>query len=151
MPRTGTPLAMGEANGAPMEMQTAIADSLLDEATFMAELGDLTAGLVSLKQSPQSFEIPLEAAVVLPTKASARNLDSFDWPAPIESPGMFADDEGPARQMIDGVGNELVQGPSLLWRVTAAAMFVMMMGVGAAGAALVFHERVARIVATWQM
>ena len=130
-----------------MEMQTAIADSLMDEATFMAELGDLTAGLASLRKSPQSLEMTLEAAVVLPKKVSA--IDSFDWPAPIESPGMFVDDEAPVEQVTDG--NEFVHGPSLLWRVTAAAMFVMMMGVGAAGAALVFHERVARIVAAWQV
>ncbi len=134
-----------------MEMQTAIADSLLDEATFMAELGDLTAGLASLKKSPQSLDLPMDAAVVLPKKASAKNLDSFDWPAPVEAPGMFVDDEAPIERMTDGVGNAIVQGPSLLWRVTAAAMFVMMMGVGAAGAALVFHERVARIVAAWQV
>ncbi len=134
-----------------MEMQTAIADSLMDEATFMAELGDLTASLASLKNSPQSLDMPLAAAVALPTKSSAKNVDSFDWPAPIEAPGVFVDDEAPVEQTIDGVGNAFVQGPSLLWRMTAAAVFVMMMGVGAAGAALVFHERVARIVAAWQV
>ena len=135
-----------------MELQAAIAESLLDEATFMAELGNLQAGLTSLQESPRPLEPPVEPSVDVSGKSSARTrtLDSFDWPEPVEAPGMFVD-EAPVEQMTDGVGNELVDGPSLLWRITAAAMFVLMMGVGAAGAAAVFHERVARIVATWQI
>jgi hypothetical protein len=41
------------------------------------------------------------------------------------------------------------EGPSILGQLAAAAMFVLMMGVGAAGAAVVFREQVARIVANW--
>ncbi len=119
-------------------MQAATAGSLLDEVGFMAELGNLEAGVASTRNTARRVE-PVD-------------LDtSFDWPAPVGLPGKFADTERPVARMIDGVGNEIVEGPSVLWRLTAAAMFVLLMGVGAAGAAAVFHERVARIVATWQM
>jgi len=57
-------------------------------------------------------------------------------------PGMFVDESGPA-------ADELEEAPSVLGHLAAAAMFVLMMGVGAAGAALVFHDRVARILAIW--
>jgi len=39
--------------------------------------------------------------------------------------------------------------PSLRWRLAALAIFVFFVGVGAAGAAVVFHEQVARILAIW--
>ena len=132
-----------------MQTQTA-AESLLDEASFMAALGNLEAGLTSPKRPAQSIVPPVATPVAVAKKSIDTSLDSFDWPAPVKASGMFVDDEEPAEPVMDGVGSPIVQGPSLLWRATAAAMFVLMMGVGAAGAAAVFHERVARIVAVWQ-
>ena len=55
---------------------------------------------------------------------------------------MFVDEAEPAAV-------EVQETPSILGQFAAAAMFVLMMGVGAAGAAVVFHEQVARILATW--
>ena len=114
-------------------MQTAKAHSLLDEVGFMAELGSLeTGGLTSAKTS-RTADAKAEA------KIDAGLDTSFDWPARGAAPAAFVDDEAAEDE-----------GPSLLWRLTAVVMFVLLMGVGAAGAAAVFHERVARIVATWQ-
>jgi hypothetical protein len=56
---------------------------------------------------------------------------------------MFADEP-------KAVADEPEDRPSIAGQVAAAAMFVLMMGVGAAGAALVFHEQVARILAIWR-
>ena len=99
-----------------MQIQDAIAASLMDENSFMSELKSLEAGLTSVRKASSPIEDHTERL----------------------TPG------------IDEVGQAIVHGPSLLWRMTAAAMFVLMMGVGAAGAAAVFHQRVARIVAAWQ-
>ena len=108
------------------------------------------AGLTSPKRLAQSIVPPVPTPVVVAKKSIDTSLDSFDWPAPAKASGIFVDDEEQAEPVVDGVGNPIVQAPSLLWRATAAAMFVLMMGVGAAGAVAVFHERVARIVAVWQ-
>lgn len=112
-----------------MPMQTAITHSLLDEDGFLAELGSLGAGPMSKRKSPGPAGHRIDDSVDT----------AFDWPA--RAPG----------RRIDPVEDEvLTTKPSVLWRVTAALMFVLLMGVGAAGAAAVFHERVARIVAVWQ-
>ena len=113
-------------------MQTATAHSLLDEVGFMAELGGIETGLRSVRTS-------CAADAKVGTKIDAALDTSFDWPAPAAASASFVDDE-PQED----------EGPSILWRLTAVVMFVLLMGVGAAGAAAVFHERVARIVATWQ-
>ncbi len=114
--------------------------SLLDEVGFMAELGDLEAGLTSTRHTSPPAGVKIDSS-----------LDtSFDWPAPVTMSGKFANDDPAPKPMTDDVGCPIVEGPSVLWRVTAVAMFVLLMGVGAAGAVAVFHERVGRIVATWQ-
>jgi hypothetical protein len=58
------------------------------------------------------------------------------------SPGRFVEADDASAEEGDAV-------VSLPGRMAAAAMFVLMMGVGAAGAAVVFHTQVARIIATW--
>jgi hypothetical protein len=40
-------------------------------------------------------------------------------------------------------------GPTIMEQIAAAAMFALLIGVGAAGAAMVFHERFVRILARW--
>lgn len=132
-----------------MQLQHAIAASLLDEESFMSELKNLEVGLTSMRKAPSPIE---------QDNIDSVGLAMFDLPAPVRTPGMFVDDgdamaadDERLTPKIDEVGNVIVHGPSLRWRVTAAAMFVMMMGVGAAGAALVFHDRVARIVAVWKI
>jgi hypothetical protein len=113
--------------------QTSIAleQSLLDEDEFMAELGNLERGLTSSRPRGQATN-PRPVAL--------------DFRAGPRKPGMFVEDEPVAGQADDVAPAR----PTLMWRLTATAMFVFMMGVGAAGAAAVFHERVARIVASWQ-
>jgi len=131
-----------------MQLQHAIAASLLDEDSFMSELKNLEVGLTSVRKAP----IPIDEDGI-----DSVGLAMFDLPEPVRTPGMFVDgkdavvdDDERVTPGIDGVEKVIVHGPSLLWRMTAAALFVLMMGVGAAGAAVVFHERVARIVASWQ-
>ena len=105
-------------------MQTPSLEPLLDEADFLAELVNLDHGLAATRRTP----LP-------PVERTA--FDPFPGlPSPVLTPE-------PERH----VATEEPDAPSsFIWRVTAAAMFVLMMGVGAAGAAAVFHDRVARIV-----
>jgi hypothetical protein len=111
-------------------MQTVAPNSLLNEASFLAELASLDRGLTTKRQSPvPDVEQRYEA------------LPDVSGPVRTTPPGMFADESEPAAVV------ELHEGPSVLGQVAAAAMFVLMMGVGAAGAAVVFHEQVARILA----
>jgi len=113
-------------------MQTASSDSsLLNESGFLRELASLDDGLTTKPQPPAA--------------AGAMRYEPLpDVSTPVRTmpPGMFADVPEPAAAEID-------DAPSVLGQFAAAAMFVLMMGVGAAGAAVVFHEQVARILATW--
>lgn len=134
-----------------MQIQQAIAASLLDEDSFMSELKSLEVGLTSMRKAPSAIQ---------QESVDSIGMAMFDLPEPVRTPHMFVDDddaiEADVKRLTPRVddagraGSDIVHGPSLLWRMTAAAMFVLMMGVGAAGAAAVFHERVARIVAAWQ-
>ena len=113
-------------------MDTPTADSLLDEADFLAELENLEVGLSALRGSPQpNAQHPYEALSALPAPIRPYEREPERTLEPLE----------PAE--------ERNEPPTLLWQVAAAVMFVLMMGVGAAGAAVVFHERVTHILATW--
>src|SRR4051812_42626881 len=59
--------------------------------------------------------------------------------------GKFAEQAPAAATDVD----DDLAGPTIAGQIAAAAMFVLLMGAGAAGAALVFHERVVRILAAW--
>ena len=111
-------------------MQTAGTDSLLNEAGFLAELASLDDGLTH-RRPP----VPIAQTRYEP-------LPDSSTPVRTPPPGIFADEPEPAAV-------EAGETPPLLGQLAAAAMFVLMMGVGAAGAAVVFHEHVARILAYW--
>jgi len=116
-------LALADSNGALM--QTPSLEPLLDEADFLAELVNLDHGLAATRRTP------------LPPVERPAAFDPF--------PGLPSAALTPEPER--NVAAEEPDAPSsFIWRVTAAAMFVLMMGVGAAGAAAVFHERVERIV-----
>jgi hypothetical protein len=106
-------------NGAHMDASTA-QESLLDEADFLAELATLEDGMTTRRRSPLALEDHAYEAV----------------------------SREPAFEPLT-LSEEREGAPSLLQQVAAAAMFVLMMGVGAAGAALVFHAQVARILVLW--
>ena len=106
-------------------MQTPSLEPLLDEADFLAELVNLDHGLAATRRTP------------LPPVDQTAVFDPFPGvPSAVLSP-----------EPEPNVATDEPDAPSsFIWRVTAAAMFVVMMGVGAAGAAAVFHDRVERIV-----
>ena len=105
--------------------------SLLNESGFLRELASLDEGLTTKRRSPlPAVEKRYEP---LPdVSASVRTTP----------PGMFVDETEPAAV-------DVAEPPSILGQAAAAAMFALMIGVGAAGAAVVFHEQVARILAYW--
>jgi len=109
-------------------MQTSTGESLLDEVDFLAELETLEDGLATRMRSLQHVEAPAASG----GRDAVFHVPAAPW-APV--------DDVPAV--------EPEAAPSMLSRVMAAAMFVLMMGVGAAGAALVFHDRVSRLLALW--
>jgi len=109
-------------------MQTSTGESLLDEADFLAELATLEDGLSAERRSPRPVESPNDTAGV---------QAMFGLPAPVWAP----------EPVTPAVERDLPL--SLVSQVMAAAMFVLMMGVGAAGAALVFHDRVSQLLALW--
>jgi hypothetical protein len=113
-------------------MQTVTADSLLNEAGFLVELESLDEGLTTKGRSslPANGQLAYDSLPELTTPIRTTPL------------GMFADSPEPGAEMPEA-------HRSVLGQVAAAAMFVLMMGVGAAGAALVFHERVVRIFTSW--
>ena len=105
-------------------MHTVTSESLLDESDFLAELSSLERGL---PEKPPSVSAVLE----LPEPARITSPGKF-WDHPLPAPAApVEDDDAP-----------------FLGRLATAGMFVLMMGVGAAGAALLYHERVARILAS---
>lgn len=105
-------------------MHTAAQESLLDESDFLAELSTLEQGLPHKQPSASSV---FEMAV--PVRLSPPRT-SIDEPRP-EPPTASEDDDSP-----------------VLGKLASVGMFVLMMSVGAAGAALLYHERVARILAS---
>jgi hypothetical protein len=111
-------------------MQTAGPDSLLNEAGFLAELASLDDGLTHRRTL-----VPIAQQRYEPLPDSSK-------PVRTTPPGMFADEHEPAPVEVD-------EAPSFVGQLAAAAMFVLLMGVGAAGAAVVFHNQVARILAAW--
>ena len=116
-------LALADTNGA--YMQTPSLEPLLDEADFLAELVNLDHGLAVTRRTPAP---PVERQA----------FDPFPGlPVPV------AATSEPERHMATDAP------PSIVWRMTAAAMFVLMMAIGAAGAAAVFHDRFARILSAW--
>ena len=106
-------------------MQTPSIEPLLDEADFLAELVNLDHRLAAPRRTPLP---PVEP----------RAFDPF--------PGLPSAALTPERERHVATTEDPDAPSSMLWRLTAAAMFVLMMGVGAAGAAMVFHDRVERIV-----
>jgi hypothetical protein len=114
-------------------MSTALAvESLLDEAEFVTELQRLEQGLAV---APKRISRALPA------------LDAMaDLPRPPKAPGVFAHDV----ERDDALDVPAAR-PSLLWRLTAAVAFVCLIGVGATGAAVVFHDQVSRLVAAWSL
>jgi len=108
-------------------MRTATAKSLLDDADFFAKIETLDDGLTE-QHCPQPVEPPVGS-------------DCFE--ARYDLPPFVLTPEGPVpAEKRDGP-------PTPVARMVAAAMFVLMMGVGAAGAALVFHDRVSRLLDLW--
>ena len=108
-------------------MQTPSLEPLLNEEDFLAELVNLDRGLSATQRTPLP---PVQQKV----------LDPFPGlPSAVLTP---EPEQGVATEELDAA-------PSIVWRVVAAAMFVLMVGVGAASAAVVFHDRVARILAAW--
>jgi len=105
-------------------MDTATPESLLDEADFLEELASLEDGMTV---KPRQYAATSEVLAPVRTRP----------------PGKFEATEPP--QHMPAVED----GPSAMQQIAAVAMFVFMMAVGAAGAAMVFHERVARILASW--
>lgn len=104
-----------------------VPESLLDEADFLAELSSLEHGLAE-KPRPRT------------------ELLELSTPARTTAPGKFFEPVGKPAEPAPSVEEE--DNSPVVGRLAAAGMFVLMMGVGAAGAMLVYHERVARILAT---
>ena len=112
-------------------MPTVVSDStLLNESGFLRELESLDNGLLTQRRS--SLPVAEQRYEPMPDSSPARTTP----------PGMFADE--PAEAAV-----EVAEGHALFGQFAAAAMFVLMMGVGAAGAAVVFRDQVARILVTW--
>jgi hypothetical protein len=105
-------------------VDTPTADSLLDETNFLAELVNLEDGLTLKRRDYQP--IP---DVLTPVRATPH--------------GKFPESASHADEP------EVDDDPTIAGYIAAASMFMLMVGVGAAGAALVFHERVVRILAAW--
>jgi hypothetical protein len=109
------------------QMTTTVgADSLLDEAEFFAELEGLERGMTTTRQPAISIE-------ELPAPARTRPL------------GKFADDAVDARRETPAE-----PGGGSISRVVAVGFVVLMAVIGAAGAALAFHDRVALILSRIQ-
>ncbi len=116
-------LAVREDNGA--SMQTSIGASLLDEQEFLAELAHLEQGMTAKRRTPAA-------------PAMAEFAAFWDEASTAQAPAVIED-----AAAVDA------RPHPLLGRAAAVAMFVFFMGVGAAGAAVVFHAQVARILAAW--
>ena len=103
-------------------------ESLLDEADFLAELGSLEDGMTENRQPP-----------------SLSSVQEPPGPVRTAPPGKFVDDVRPRAS--EPVFDD--DSPAL-GRLATIGIVVLMMGVGAAGAMLVYHERVARLLALWR-
>ena len=102
------------------------ADSLLDEAEFFAELEGLEQGMTVTRQPATSIDEPMPPARTRPF-------------------GKFADAAVEGKQQ-----TAAAPADALISRAVAVGFFVLMVMVGAAGAALVFHDRVALILSRIQ-
>jgi hypothetical protein len=105
---------------------TAAPESLLDEADFLEQFASLEDGMTA---KPRQYAATSEVLAAVRTRPPGKFVEA------IEPPQQMAAAEGP---------------PPAMQQIAAIAMFVFMMAVGAAGAAVVFHDRVARILAAWQ-
>ncbi len=86
---------------------------------------------------------------VQPTKPESL-LDAADFLAELEGlEDGLTNGRGSPRPVTPVVDDVAGDESTMVGRIALAALFVLMMGVGAAGAAAVFHERVARILASW--
>ena len=101
-------------------------DSLLDEADFLAELESLDVNVAAKRQSPD----------VIP---------DLDGPVRTLPPGKFADD--PQTGGFFATAEDAGASGLGLSGVATVGYFVLMTAVGAAGALLVFHNRVALLLA----
>jgi hypothetical protein len=108
-------------------MHTVAQDSLLDESDFLAELSSLEHGM-AVKPRPLS--------------------EPTEMPSPVRMfpPGKFVDEPQSYAAIVEDAEGDQGNDAPVLGRLAAVGMFVLMMGVGAAGAALVFHDQVARIL-----
>ena len=113
-------------------MHTVASESLLDEADFLAELALLEHGLPEKRQ---------------PLLADEARLPDVLAPVRTEKPGKFWEPERPTERATFVEENE--DDSPAVGHFAVAGMFVLMMGVGAASAMLVYHERVARILAAY--
>ena len=112
-------------------METAAMDSLLDEADFLAELGNLEQGMTTTRRSTLA-DTPMPD-----TGAAARTT-------PL---GKFIDEPAPAPTPEAGAAPEPV---FVISGVVAFGFFLLMTVVGAAGAALMFHNRFALMLSRIQ-
>ena len=109
-------------------MRKVTPESLLDEADFIAELGSLEHGMTENRQPPSLSSVKEPPG---PVRTAPPGKFADDVRSRAASEPVFEDDDSPA-----------------FGRLATVAIVVLMMGVGAAGALLVYHERVARIIAT---
>ena len=97
-------------------------ESLLDEADFLGEIEKLEDGMTGERRSPDLMIEPNATMCTTPL-------------------GKFADDPVPAK---------LVAAPVSVSRAAVVGFLVLMTAVGAAGAILVFHDRVAQFLSRIQ-
>jgi hypothetical protein len=97
-------------------MHTVTPESLLDEADFVSELSSLEHGLMENRPPPSLSSVT-------------------EPPAPLRTapPGKFVDDVRPSPRSVED------EDSPRLGRLATVGMLVLMMGVGAAGALLVYH------------
>ena len=96
-------------------------ESLLDEADFLGEIEKLEDGMTAERRSPDPMIEPNAAVRTTPL-------------------GKFADDPVPAKLV----------APVSVSRAAVVGFLVLMTAVGAAGAILVFHDRVAQFLSRIQ-
>ena len=114
-------------------METVAAGSLLDEADFLAELAGLEQGLT---EKQRSADVIRELHTPIRTRPFGKFIDD---PLPKEPAIPQAAAPAPVEA-----------APAGFSRAAAVGFFVLMTVVGAAGAALVFHDRFALLVSRIQ-
>jgi len=115
---------------------------LMDDAQFLTELGTAWPPISSDVPAPAPVAKAKHQPVAFPAGATRRaDTRTADEPRR-HGPQFMMPDVNPDLIV------EAAQSPATR-RVLLAAGFVLMMAIGAAAAALVFHDRVAQIVSRW--